>query len=158
MISVDVDECSKSLQEYQDEVERKLKYMVAGFARELAQTASNNTWRNDDEGHFNKVLHLYKARAKAHKGMPMEVGFHKGAWTYAEGTLTFNPTLYSTGDAVDKVEYLAQSQYKIGDTFVIGAVGTAYEMLQARDDIEGETISAIMTAHRADLPRYYNEG
>lgn len=155
MISADVDECSKSLQEYQAEVERKLKYMVAGFARELAQTASANTWKNQDPERY---MHLYKARAEAHRGMPMEAGFHKGAWTYTEGALTFNPTLYSPSDVVDKVEYLAQSQYKIGDTFTIGAVGTAYEMLQERDDIEGETISAVMTAHRADLPRYYNEG
>jgi hypothetical protein len=58
----------------------------------------------------------------------------------------------------NEVEYQAQANYKIGDSFSIGAEGTAYEMLQERDDIEGETLSAIQTAHKADLKRFYDEG
>jgi hypothetical protein len=153
MISADVDECSKSLQEYQTEVERKLKHMVASFAREIAETASAKTAIGDE----NKFFGLYLARQKA-RGIEPEAGFHKGAWVYTEGGLTFDPKIYSTGMMANEVEYQAQSSYKIGDTFSIGAEGTAYEMLQERDDIEGETISAVMTAHRTDLKQFYDEG
>jgi hypothetical protein len=155
MISANTDEVSKSLEVYKAEVERKLKAMVAAFAREIAETASSSTHKNENP---EKFMNLYKARAEVHAGMPLTAGFHKGAWTYTEGTLVFNPTLYDESNVPDKVEYLAQTKYNIGDSFVIGAVGTAYEMLQTRDDIEGNTLSTVRTAYMVNLPRYYNEG
>jgi hypothetical protein len=153
VITADESECSKSLQEYRIEVERKLKAMVSGFAREIAETASSKTTIGDET----KLYDLYAARELA-RGIDAKAGFHKGAWVYTEGGLTFDPKIYSTGMMANEVEYQAQANYKIGDSFSIGAEGTAYEMLQERDDIEGETLSAIQTAHKADLKRFYDEG
>jgi hypothetical protein len=153
MITADVDECSKSLETYKAEVERKLKAMVAGFAREIAETASSKTAIGDEA----KFFSLYQQRQMA-TGIEAKAGFHKGAWVYTEGGLTFDPNIYSTGVMANEVEYQARTNYKIGDSFSIGAEGTAYEFLQTRDDIEGETLSAIQTAHKVNLPRYFKEG
>ena len=153
MISANADECLKSLQEYKLEVERKLKHMVAGFAREIAETASNETAIGD----ANKFFGLYQARQKA-TGIDAHAGFHKGAWVYSEGTLTFNPTIFPVGDMVNKAEYNAQAQYKIGDTFSVGAVGPAYEFLERRDGILEDAMTLIKSAHKADLQRHYEEG
>lgn len=154
MIQADTTELEKSLQEYKLEVERKLKHMVAGFAREVAETASSKTRLGD----ANKFFSLYQARAAGPLGIEAKAGFHKGAWVYSEGELAFDNNIYSTGVMANEVEFQARASYQVGDSFTIGAVGPAFEMLQSKDDIEGEAVALVMQAHKTDLPRLFKEG
>ena len=52
MITANVDEVIKSLMAYKAEVERKLTYMVRGFAYEITRTAISNTPLGDAEEHM----------------------------------------------------------------------------------------------------------
>lgn len=159
MIEADVTECSKSLAVYREEVERKLKHMVAGFAKEVALAASNATRKGhvSEGGNTGKYLEYYRKRFEKHHISPVE-GFHKGAWTYTEGGLVFNPNIYDTATMGDMVEYKAETNYKIGDSFTIGAYGPAYEMLQGLDDIIGEVDSTVRRTYQINLKRLYAEG
>lgn len=161
MIKTNADDVAKSLEEYKKEVERKLKSMVVGFAQDVASAASDATriGHISEGGNTLAYINKYKQREKDYKIDPVE-GFHKGAWEYVEGSLTFNPTptIYDKATMLGNVDYKAEANYKIGDTFTIGAIGPAYKMLQVLDDIEGVTISTVMGAHRADLQSYFNEG
>lgn len=159
MIKTNADDVAKSLEEYKKEVERKLKAMVVGFAQDVASAASDATriGHISEGGNTLAYVNKYKQRANEYGIDPVE-GFHKGAWEYVEGSLTFNPTIYDKTTMLGDVDYKAEANYKIGDTFTIGAIGPAYKMLQKLDDIEGATISTVMSAHRADLQGYFNEG
>lgn len=133
--------------------------MVAGFAGELAQAASDSTriGHISEGGNTASYVAKYKKRAKKHRIKPIE-GFHKGAWVYSEGVIDFDETIYPVDIAVGEAISDARTKYKLGDSFTIGAKGPAYEILQKEDDIEGEALKIIMNAHKADLPRYFNEG
>lgn len=159
MIQADTTELEKSLLEYKLEVERKLKHMVAGFAKEVALAASLATriGHVSEGGNTRKYLELYKGRKKTYGIAPIE-GYHKGAWTYTEGALTFNPTIFDVGTMADKTEYQAEVSYKVGDSFTIGATGPAYKMLQGLDDIMGEAESTIRRTYQINLKRLYDEG
>lgn len=159
MFSANTDELEKSLAEYKAEVERKFKHMVVGFAQDVALAASNATRIGNisEGGNTAKYVALYKKRAQQYGIAPIE-GFHKGAWQYTEGALEFKPTIYDEVTMLGNVDYKAAANYNIGDTFSIGAMGTAYDMLQKLDDIQGETESTIQRAYLSDLKRYYEEG
>ena len=161
MIKTNAEDVAKSLEEYKKEVERKLKAMVVGFAQDVASAASDATriGHISEGGNTLAYVNKYKQRAEDYNIDPIE-GFHKGAWEYVEGSLTFStdPTIYDKSTMLGAVDYKAEANYKIGDTFAIGAIGPAFEMLQKLDDIEGATISTVMGAHRADLQGYYNGG
>jgi hypothetical protein len=159
MINSNATEVAKSIEEYKKELERKLINMVAGFAGELTQAASDSTRIGDVSNAESaaKYVKSYKRREKKYGIKPIE-GFHKGAWVYSEGVIDFDETIYPVGIAVGEVISDARTKYKLGDSFTIGAKGPAYEMLQKEDDIEGEALKIIMNAHKADLPRYFNEG
>jgi hypothetical protein len=159
MLSANTDELQKSLAEYKAEVERKLKHMVVGFAQDVAEAASQATRKGhiSEGGNTAKYVEYYKKRAQQYGIAPVE-GFHKGAWTYTEGTLQFSPTIYDEATMLGNVDYKAEASYKIGDTFSIGAIGTAYDMLQKLDDIQGEAESTIQRAYLSNLKQYYEEG
>ena len=164
MITSNATEVAKSLTEYQTELKRKLTNMVAGFAGELTQDASNSTriGHISEGGNTAKYIAFYKQRARPPSeggyGIAPIEGFHKGAWVYTEGSLSFDPTIHPADMVKDTAIYKARAEYKIGDKFSIGAIGTAYGMLQRLDDIEGVTLQAIMNAHKVNLLRYFNEG
>lgn len=163
MITANADECLKSLQEYKLEVERKLKYMVAGFAQDVARAASDATRKGhvSEGGNTQKYLSYYKTRSlppPVGAGIAPIEGFHKGAWTYTEGTLTFNPVIFDVATMLGQVDHLATVNYKIGDSFTIGAKGPAYEMLQNLDDITGVADNAIKVAYKSNLKQYFDEG
>jgi hypothetical protein len=159
MLSANTDELEKSLAEYKAEVERKLKHMVVGFAQDVAEAASRATRKGhiSEGGNTTKYVEYYKKRTQQYGIAPVE-GFHKGAWTYTEGNLQFSPTIYDEATMLGNVDYKAEASYKIGDTFSIGATGTAYDMLQKLDDIQGEAESTIQRAYLSDLKQYYEEG
>lgn len=164
MLSANTDELEKSLAEYKLEVERKLKHMVVGFAMDVAEAASNATriGHISEGGNTLAYVNHYKKRAlppsQGGYGIKATEGFHKGAWTYTEGTLTFNPVIYDKATMLGQVDYQVEVNYKIGDSFTIGASGPAYEMLQGLDDITGEAESTIKGAYLSNLGRYYKEG
>jgi hypothetical protein len=164
MLSANTDELEKSLAEYKAEVERKLKHMVVGFAQDVAEAASQATRKGhiSEGGNTAKYVEYYKKRAKSRSeggyGIEALEGFHKGAWTYTEGTLEFNPVIYDVPTMLGNVDYKAQANYKIGDTFTIGATGPAYEELEILDDIRGKAESTIQGAYLSDLKQYYEEG
>lgn len=158
MIKTNADEVAKSLDDYKKEVERKLKAMVVGFAQDVASAASDATriGHISEGGNTLNYINKYKQRAVEYGITPIE-GYHKGAWQYTEGELQFNPVIYDKTTMLDTVDLKAEVNYKIGDTFTVGAIGPAYDMLQGLDDIDGATISTVMGAHRSDLQRYFNE-
>jgi hypothetical protein len=163
MLSANTEELEKSLAEYKAEVERKLKHMVVGFAQDVALAASEKTRKGhiSEGGNTLAYINHYKQRAKAPPiggGIAPIEGYHQGAWQYTEGELQFNPAIYDQATMLGTVDYKAEANYKIGDTFTIGATGPAYEMLQGLDDIRGEAESTIQRAYLSNLQAHYNEG
>ena len=153
MISSNATEVTGSIAEYKKDLELRLKAMVAGFAGDVATAASKSTAVGDE----NKFFSLYKQRQLL-TGIDPIRGFHQGAWVYSEGGLSFDPTIYSPEQASAEVEDQAQSSYKVGDSFTIGAVGTAYEMLQERDDIIGSAEELIARVYQSDLKQHFDGG
>lgn len=159
MIKADVTALQKSLEEAKKLIQARLENMVAGFAADVAESASKAT-RIGDEGSLESNQHyrsLYEYRLNKF-GIPVEVGYHKGAWTYAEnGNLVFRPVINPAEEVKADTLTKAKAQYKLGDDFNIGAIGPAYETLQAKDDIEGTALGTLMQVYRTDLQRYYND-
>ena len=164
MLKVNAKELEKSLAQYKVEVERKLEHMVVAFAQDIAFAASNATRKGhiSEGGNTAKYVDYYRKRAlpRSEGGFGIEAleGYHKGAWQYTEGELQFNPTIYDEATMLGNVDYKAESSYKLGETFSIGATGSAYEMLQKLDDIQGEAESTIQRAYLSNLKQYYEEG
>lgn len=160
------DEIAKQLEEYSKEVERKMKNMVAGFAREVALAASENTPVGSAEDMLREKSRYrqYYLDRKDEYGIPVEPGYHSGAWQYSEGNMKFVPVVFTSREMADDVFNEAESSYKLGDTFSIGAVGPGYADLEAgRSDqapqgIGTPTVAQIQASHEADLKRYYDAG
>jgi hypothetical protein len=153
MISANADELIKSLDSYKVEVERKLKHMVVKFAQDVATAASIETAIGDESRLHNMYLERQRAR-----GIDPHPGFHKGAWVYTEGSLTFDPTIHSRQDMLSNVQSAANAEYKIGDSFIVGAEGTAYAFLERRDGIVHDAMKAVQEVYQSNLERHYNEG
>jgi len=160
------DVLSKQLEEYSLDVQRRLKNMVAGFAREVSLAASNDTpvGSNDMFIEHSRYHNYYLDRKNKH-GIPIEPGFHSGAWQYTEtGNPTFTPVIFSKENAADDNFNEAESSYKLGDDFYIAATGPGYSALengsslQAPSGITAPTLAAIESAHQADFKKYYDAG
>lgn len=164
--ATNTDVIAKQLEEFSKEVDRRLKSMVAGFAREVALAASRNT----PVGNFEDMMKenstyrgYYLDRQDAH-GIPIAPGYHSGAWQYSETTFNFTPMIFTSAEMADDVFNEAESSYQLGDTFAIGAIGPGYADLeagrsdQAPEGIGTPTVAEIQTAHQSDLKRYYDAG
>lgn len=159
------DEITKQLEEFSKEVERKMKNMIAGFAREVAITASENTpvGSNDMFVENTRYRNYYLNRQDEY-GLPIEPGYHSGAWQYTEGSPTFKPVIFTTEDVANDVFNEAEVSYKLGDIFAIAATGPAFadlengSSIQAPQGIGIPTVAQIQTAHQADLKKYYDAG
>lgn len=157
---------TKQLEEYSKEVERKLKNMVAGFAREVALAASENTpiGNATDMMQENTKYRGYYLNRQDEFGIPIEPGYHSGAWQYTEGTAKFTPVIFSSNEMANDVENEAESSYQLGNSFSIAAIGPGYADLeggrsdQAPEGIGTPTIAQIQAAHQAQLKRYYDAG
>lgn len=163
MIKADVSQLQKSLEEAKKLIQARLENMVAGFAADVAESASMATRKGDTNSlETNPVYRQYYIeRSKPSPdglGLPVEVGYHRGAWTYSEGgDLVFKPVITDAELVPDLTLAKAKAQYKLGDDFKIGAVGPAFGVLQAQDDIEGTAIQTLMQVYRSDLQRYYDQ-
>lgn len=161
-----LDEITKQLEEYSKEVENRLKNMVAGFAREVSLVASRNTpvGNFEDMMKENSKYRGYYLQRQEDYGIPIEPGYHSGAWQYSEDTLTFQPMVFTPTEMSNDVYNEAEASYKLGDSFVIGAVGPGYGDLeagrssQAPQGIMQPTLAEIQAAHESDLKRYYDAG
>lgn len=156
MITNNADVVAKELQQYSDEVERKLKAMVAGFAGEVALAASDNT-AEASEALLNRWYGVYKARSDA-LGIDIATGFHKGAWQYVEGQIVFDPTIKQRSRVENEVQGEAAVMYELGDRFSIGAIGPNYAYLEARDNIGDRTEKAVLSAFKSNVKQYYDRG
>ena len=134
MISLDTSKTSDDLQKYLTDVKRRLENMVAGFAYEVTiklveVTPIGNAdivGADPDElsGPERAYYSLYAQRADNYPGFaPMQVGYHKSAWTYSENAAFQMIPGDAALDSEERVLSLAQSNYKLGDTFYIGAKG-----------------------------------
>lgn len=163
MITSNIDVLAKELEQIEKEVERKLKAMVSGFAGEVALKASENTPVASPE-----IIQRYEASYRQRKdqyGVEMAPGYHAGAWKYIEGTLVFNdPNIYGRSQVETNAESTAKIQYKLGDTFRIGAIGFAYQALeggsstQAKQGIIAPTKQAVIAAFSTNVKPFYDRG
>ena len=155
MITSNADEIAKELQKYAEVVERKLKALVAGFAGDIAQDAAMKTGIIDkDVLETEKWQGIYRDREATH-GIEIRPGYHTGAWQYAEGELSFDPEIredYQRRFAVDRE---ARSQYKLGDTFLIGLIGPA---ATHAGPVLSTVEPLIVAAYGSNIKRYFDEG
>ena len=157
MITSNADQIAKELQRYADDVERRLKAMVAGFAGELALRASSNTSVATPE--LIQRWHQIYATRSDELGIDMAPGYHAGSWQYAEGSLTFDPTIRSRQMVENQAEGEARAMYKLGDTFNIGAIGPNFDYLEDRDRILDHTAESVVTsAYATNLKMHYDLG
>ena len=159
MIQSNIQEVQKELQDYKLVFEQKLKAMVAGFAGDVAFKASAATPVASPET-LEKFESAYLARQRD-LGIAVAPGFHAGAWKYVEGKPSFDPNIYVEEQVEADARKDARTQYQVGDTFSIGAVGPAFAILeagnsfQAPDGILKPTEQAIAAAFGADMKRYF---
>ena len=163
-VTANTEAVAVSLRKAQELVQRRLKYMVREFAAEVANKASENTPVVSPENIApgGKMRSLYEQRLDDY-GIPIEQGFHAGSWQYTEGSLVFNPSVFSQEEVQGMAQQDVKANYKLGDTFMIGAIGPAIQKLEnglsprAPDGIMKPTLNAIMSAFAVDMRRYYNQ-
>lgn len=166
MIKADTSKLEEQLKQYIAEVERKLKYMVAGFAKEITELASSNTPVGDAEALANRYSYRqYYEKRNDRFGIEVDIGFHAGAWVYSQdGTPVFDPTIYPDENTSEKAFQQAKDIYKLGQTFYIAATGPGYEDLnkgsspKAPEGIIAPTMQAITGMYSIQLSDYYKRG
>lgn len=175
MISVNAENTVRDLLKYKEEVERKLKRMVEGFAYDVTLAAGENTpignaadldagLQGDGTAQNRNYAYAYLRRA-IKTGIPAEVGFHQGAWYYsATPSSQFIPQIQAASDAADVVERALQSGYKVGDVFYIVGSGPGFSTfesganLQSPEGIMKPTEELIQSTYKINLQNYYNKG
>lgn len=159
------DKLAKQLEEFTVKLKIKLENMVEGFAEDVVTAASNATpeGNQQDIDRPGKYRSLYLGRMKSF-GIPLEAGFHRGAWGYSKNNLfNFNNHIRSQGEMVNDFYGDFSSNYKLGDRFFIGAAGPAFIELQnglsdkAPDGIEKPTLAMIRAVIMSDLLKHYNK-
>lgn len=165
MLEVNADDLLKDLEKYLAETTRKLENMVRGFAYEVTLAASDNTPVGDYESLFtnHRYAAYYHKRADEY-GIPVDVGFHAGAWSAnTDGNFDFTSVIYDRND-VGRFAKQGLAAYKLGETVYIGAEGPAFEALEAGssqqslDGIVAPTLRQIEASYKVDLQRYFKQG
>lgn len=156
---------AKQLEEFSLTFKVKLKNMVEGFAEDVVVAASNATPEGNqaDIDKPGKYRSLYLGRQK-HLGIPLEAGFHRGAWGYSENNI-FNFNNHVRSQTEMKNDFFGDfaSNYKLGDRFFVGAAGPAFIQLQnglsdqAPNGIEKPTLAMIRAVIMSDLLKHYNK-
>lgn len=155
MITSNAGQIAKELQQYADEVERKLKAMVAGFVVDATNEAGGETKViKESTLQTQKWQEIYQDR-KRKFGISVEPGYHSGAWQYSEGDLVFDPKIRDEAERFRKVRSDVESEYRLGDTFVFGLIGPA-ATYAAPSTIVLEAM--IMSAFLSDVKRHFDNG
>lgn len=156
MITSNANEIAKELEKYAEDVERKLKAMVAGFAGDMVEAASTQTKVIDaDLLEKESWQMIYEERRKEYR-ISIRPGYHAGAWKYVDGELVLdNPLIRSTSEAKSDAVTDAGVQYQLGQTFGIGLIGPAAEHATSEfDNVE----NMIRTAYKSNIKRYFDKG
>lgn len=185
MISVDTSKTSDDLQKYLTDVKRRLENMVVGFAVELTNKLEEVTPIGNAEivasdpselsAPERAYYALYQDRANSYPNIaPMQVGYHKSAWTYSESGLFEMKSGPSDYNSAEEVYQKASSGYKLGETFYIGAKGfpdsdtgdtfltfdqgRGSDQAAEKGGILSPAWNLMLTTYQVNLQRYYNEG
>jgi len=163
MLQVDTTATVKSMQDARALIRKKLKYMVADFASNVANIASQKTPVVNQEDMLSRFLGLYETRKEKY-GIAIEQGYHAGSWVYNENELDFDPEIYTQEEVQGRALADARTQYELGDSFTIGSKSPAIEKLnngesfKAPDGIAKPTLAQVEATYRIDLIEAYNRG
>lgn len=159
VVKANTEDLLKSLVKAKEEITRKLTGMVVEFAGDMAAVASDATPIGDEvsmqpvsEGGNSRYRAYYESRQRDF-GIPIQPGFHKGAWEY--GNPSFKPVINEVAGMINDVVNEAESSYRLGDLVVIGASGPGYADLLPR--IEAANVGSIIKAYTANFQGYYDK-
>lgn len=177
-LKVDTSKLLKQIQEYKEQVEKKLIKMVQLFSYNITLQAINNTpygsLVNPDTGELNN-LYFIPARAQEYRLTP-QPGHAKGGWILSFGSSSRNRMgVVATSEEAENVKLNAEIQskeYKLGETIYItnnipyvNNVGIVLEKfgsleggysLQAPNGIFAPTVESIMNIYAQDLKSFYD--
>lgn len=167
MISIDVSELVKELKAYKIEVTKRLEYMVAKVAYDFVLTLGSNTPVGDQasiDRLGSRYRRYYETRAK-NTGIAMEAGYHAGSWQFSsDGNLQFSTVITDPESAANDALYEAQVNYRLGDTFYIGANTPGMEALEGNRSkqtngmgIVSPSVDTVMGLYRIKASDYYNQ-
>lgn len=162
MISSNVDQILKELQEYHKDTVRRLENMVQGFAYLISKEAIANTPIGNSEEFF-KLYQLRQGRL----GLKPEEGFARGSWQVnTDGQFSIQEfyTVNSGSTALALIKTNLES-YKLGQTLYIGNKGFYIRQLENNYSsqtnemgIMQPTLDSIMQTYQVDLQRLFKEG
>ena len=162
MITVDISKVLQELQQYKEEVDRKLKYMVVGFSYLISQEAIKNTPLGD--ARFYESWYLSR---QIDTGLEPQEGISRGAWQVStSGQFTQQEYYgYGSGDTALSLVKGRLSNYQLGQTVYIGnsayyfrALDNNYSEQTQGLGIVKPTIDAITSTYQVDLKRLFDEG
>lgn len=155
MVSNNADQIVKELEQYSVQLTRKLEQMVAGFAGDVVLSAALATPRATEE-YVQSHQSLYERRKALH-GIEIEPGFHQGSWQYSENIVKIDPDINSPAQAEYLAREKASTNYKLGDSFVIGSESPNMEYLNQRDNIAGAvTENSMLAAYSSNLQQHFD--
>ena len=176
-----LDVVNQQLQKYHDDLVINLTKMTERFAVHLTETASNNTPVGNKEILYKffmryrsrttipisftkaerKYISYYVSRERQYE-LPVKEGYHRGAYRYSETpSFAFSPVITDPERASKIVSSEFVANFKLGDTFYVGASGPAYAVLdsglnpQAPNGIIKPTIEEIVQAYNSNLQYFY---
>lgn len=174
MRATNADVVAKEIQGYAEDVERRLRNMVAEFAYEAALAVAPiipigdaasiavGLESKDPSDPTVAYANYYKKR-KEDYGLEMEPGFHRNSLRYSKsGNFSFIRDIRTTEDMSQDIFNDASSYYEIGDNFSIGSSGPAYAALeggsseQAPNGILGLGLEAMQDIYKMDMKRFYD--
>ena len=162
MITVDITKVLQELQQYKEEVDRKLKHMVVGFSYIISEEAIKRTPLGDSHVYESWYIQRFNST-----GLEPKEGYSRGSWQVnTSGQFSQQERYgYGSGDAALGLVKGSLGTYQLGQTIYIG--NTAY-YFQALDDNYSEqtqglgivkpTIDAITSTYQVDLKRLFDEG
>jgi hypothetical protein len=165
MIKIETEELSNGLTKYIAEMKRKLEAAVAGFAYEASFILVSNTPIGDDLLiAINASYRNYYQDRMNNYGLPMQAGFHKGAWKYTESSPSFTTSINPYQGVPTNVQSSAGSSYNLGDKFYIAAKGPAFEVFelgsnkQAPNGVLQPSVAQIMKISSVTMQTYFDNG
>ena len=164
MITVDITKVLQELQQYKEEVDRKLKYMVVQFSYLISSEAIRNTpLGNAAPKEQGGNLPWYLRREDITGLQPIE-GFAQGSWQVNTSGQFNVQEIYSGGEALSLIRG-SISNYQLGQTVYIGNSAYYFRALENNysEQTQGlgivkPTLDAITSTYQVDLKRLFDEG
>lgn len=158
MITVNIAELLKDLENLNKDVVRRLEQMVRGFTYEFAMIAVEKTPFGDPDEYFD----LYKKR-EASLGLEPIAGFAQGSWQVpVDGMLDMQET-YSGSTALGAIR-THMMNYKLGEMVILGNAGPYIGALENNyspqtngEGIIKPTIDQMLSSYKIDLIREYQK-